>query len=543
MSAGLAGLGASRAALTAGLLLATFVLLEIGSLRRMSLTLDEPYHYRYGRQILRFDAARDKENASKMPFSALNALPGMLAEMLPPGPLRQHLQTIAFARYVTVLGAVLLGWLVFRWAGALYGPAAGILALTLYVFDPSILANGGLVTSDLYATWMITLSVWAFWRFLNHEGPGGWRAATVSAVCFGLAQLSKYTSVYLVPILLLIATGHAAPDLWARVRGRDWPGLGGRVVRAGQYAALHVAAFLVIVNAGFWGHGTLKPLREYTFESRQFDALRSAMGPLAGVRVPVPEPYFEGLDRTLAIEREGTRVYLLGQFGAPGERFLAYYPIAWLYKEPIATQLLLLLALGAYLVRFRRFDFRRNEWPLAATVLFFAWYFTFVFNRQRWFRWAIVVLPILFVFTGSLLRDAATLGRGQRVVVGGLVLYLVVSVLSYYPHFIPYFNELVWDRTKAYRILMGSNINYGQNAWYVRQYLRGHPDALLEPEGPRVGTIVVPVDTYVAGPPWLRENFEPVGHIAHGHLIFRVTPEALLRVTDPVPADWADKGR
>jgi hypothetical protein len=31
--------------------------------------------------------------------------------------------------------------------------------------------------------------------------------------------------------------------------------------------------------------------------------------------------------------------------------------------------------------------------------------------------------------------------------------------------------------------------------------------------------------------------------VAHGHLVFRVTPEALRLVTDPGPADWADKGQ
>ena len=40
-------------------------------------------------------------------------------------------------------------------------------------------------------------------------------------------------------------------------------------------------------------------------------------------------------------------------------------------------------------------------------VLFFAWYFTFVFRLQKGYRFALVLLPFLFVFTGSLLRDAA----------------------------------------------------------------------------------------------------------------------------------------
>ena len=77
------------------------------------------------------------------------------------------------------------------------------------------------------------------------------------------------------------------------------------------------------------------------------------------------------------------------------------------------------------------------------------------------------------------------------------MLYLVASVLSYYPHFIPYFNELVWDRSKAYRILADSNLGWSQNHWYLRRYLRRHPEALFEPPGLQAGTIVLSVNKYV----------------------------------------------
>ena len=387
----------------AAMLLVTFVLIEVGSLRRMTLTVDESAHYRYGWQILNFDSTRFDN--SKMPFSALNALPGKIAtELLDPGPLRRRLETIEFGRYTTVLCTVLLGWLVFRWTRELYGQAAGLLALTVFVFDPNILAHGGLVTTDLYATWMMTFTVWSFWRFLNHRGPGVWRVTTVSAIAFGLAQLAKYTSAYLVPILILIALGNAAPELWAIARSRDWRALIGRSLTAGKYSAVYVVAFLVIVNIGYWGQETFRTLASCEFRSSQFQKFQRALQVVPGLRVPVPWAYIEGLDWVLSDEREGANVYLLGQIGkdgVAGRRFPEYYAVAWLYKEPIATQILLLLALGAYVARFRRFDFRRNEWPLACTVLFFAWYFTFVFNRQKGFRFALIVLPMLFVFTGA----------------------------------------------------------------------------------------------------------------------------------------------
>ena len=486
-----------------------------------------------------------------MPFSALNALPRKIAtEFLEPGPLRRRLETVEFARYVTVVGAVHLGWLVFHWARQLYGPASGLLALTLFVFEPNIHAHAGLVTTDLYAAWMITLTVWSFWRLLNHRGPGTWRVATVGALLFGLAQLAKYTSAYLVPILILIALGHAAPELWSLGRAGQWRVLTGRIVTAAKYAALYVAAFLVVVNAGHWGQDTFKLLASAEFRSGPLRTVQAALAPVPGLRVPVPWAYIAGVDWVLHDERKyAWNVYLLGQIGkdgVAGRRFPEYYAIAWLYKEPIATQLLLLLALVAYVLRFRQFDFRRNEWFLACTVLFFAWYFTFVFRAQIGYRYALVVLPVLFVFTGSLLRHPWTRGRGARVLIGGLLLYLVVSVMSYYPHFIPYFNELLRDRTKAYTIFADSNLCWDQNHRYVGRYLPAAPRGRGEPNRPMAGTLIVRVEYYVGlyfleRFRWLRENFEPVDHVAHGHLLFRVTPEALQRVTDPLPADHEDK--
>jgi 4-amino-4-deoxy-L-arabinose transferase-like glycosyltransferase len=554
MSSRLAGGAQGRATVLALLLLATFVLLPAGGMRHRTLTIDESGHYAYGARLLHFDSRRldPLYDNSKMPFSMLNALPGRIAgAVLPASAFRRHLESIELSRYVTVLCATLLGWLVFRWAQALYGAAGGLLALALYVFDPNILAHGGLVTSDLYATWTIALAVWAFWRLLNHEGPGIWWTATGGALCFALAQLAKYTAAYLVPILLGIALGYAAPALWARVRARDWRGLGRQVGRAGAYAGLYVAAFLVVVNLGYWGQRTLEPLAQSRFRSSHFQRAQAALAGVPGLRLPVPWAYVEGLDWVLHDERaQQWNIYLLGEMGkggVVGQRFPEYYAVAWLYKEPIATQLLLLLALGVYVLRFRRFDFRRNEWFLAAPVLFFAWYFTFVFRVQIGYRYALVVLPMLFLFTGSLLSETAALGRRARWLVGALLVYLVVSVLSYYPHFIPYFNELVWDRSRAYKILADSSLVLDQNHWYVRRYLRQHPAVVFEPDAPVPGTLLVRVERYVGlfyveQFRWLRENFEPVDHVAHGHLLFRVSPEALRLVTDPESADWEDKG-
>ncbi len=125
-------------------------------------------------------------------------------------------------------------------------------------------------------------------------------------------------------------------------------------------------------------------------------------------------------------------------------------------------------------------------------------------------------------------------------------MWLGVSTLSYSPHFLPYFNEFVRDRKQAYRILVDSNLDWGQSERYLERYLRAHPDASFEPDRPQAGTLLVSANKFsglLLGEQfrWLRENFEPVGHVAYSHLLFRVTPEALRRVIDPLPPDHGDK--
>jgi hypothetical protein len=56
------------------LLLAVLFALEVASMQRLTVTYDEWAHLRYGQNILNLDSTRFDD--SKMPFSALNALPG-----------------------------------------------------------------------------------------------------------------------------------------------------------------------------------------------------------------------------------------------------------------------------------------------------------------------------------------------------------------------------------------------------------------------------------------------------------------------------------
>lgn len=536
-------------------LLAVLFLVEAASVRDKTLTYDAPDHLRYGLQVLHGDATRFDD--SKMPVSAWNALPKRVAEALGPGRLRDLLAADATARYPTMLASLLLAWLVFRWSRELYGVAAGFLSLTLHALDPNLLAHSRFVTTDLYAALTIALSLYTFWRFLGAEARSrarlGWGAA--AALAFGLAQVAKYSGAYLVPILLLVAAVRHAPALGAELRHRALRRLGARLGAFAGWCAAFAAGFLLAVHAGFLFQDSLRPLAEYRFRSEPFRELQARVGEAwpaswPELRVPAPYPYVEGLDWVLARERTGQGygdVYLLGETRR-GEGFPGYFLIASLYKVPLPIQIVWLVAAVVYAAALlrrgggRRFDPLRNEAVLLVPIVFFTVYLNFFFRAQMGIRYFLPVYPLLHVFAGCLLAppvwDGLRRGAKRGLVAAGALLgaWLAASVFSYYPHLLPYMNELLPDRKLAYKLLADSNLDWGQDIGAVERYLEQHPEVIREPAEPTAGRILAGTNWLTGvfakwrkGDTWIFGRFEPVGHLRYSHLFFEISEEDLAR--------------
>ena len=76
-------------------------------------------------------------------------------------------------RAVAGLMAVALGALVWWWSRKLFGPWGGLLfSLLLYVLNPTVLANGALMTSDTTAALFFLASLLGLWAVLHKITPG-----------------------------------------------------------------------------------------------------------------------------------------------------------------------------------------------------------------------------------------------------------------------------------------------------------------------------------------------------------------------------------
>jgi len=523
--------------LIALMLILFFLVFNYFSMQNVFRTKDETEHFTYGANILELNSNRLIDKAgivddSKMPISALNALPAKIArKYLRMGSLKNFLRDFLAARLVTVIFSGCVALLVFHWSRSLYGGIPALASLFLYVFDPNIIAHSQLVTTDIYAMGLIAFSFYWLWRFAKERNL---KNGLLFSLFLGISQIAKYTSIVILPLAILALIAH---DWLPWKRDTSFvKSSGSYMIKLLLYVLIAVLICVAVINLGYLFNRSFLHLKEYHFESDKLQYLQSHLPILGNLPIPTPYPYLQGLDLVLFRESTGFgygNIYLLGMLHGV-EGFNGYYFVASLLKIPIATQVILLSTVFIYFQdKTRRSRFWADEVFLLIPVVFFTLYFNFFYNAQLGIRFYLVVFPLLYVFTGQLFRNFENLTRRQKTTVYILSVYLAVSVFSYYPHYIAYFNEIIWDRKMAYKYLADSNLDWRQGKGYLDKYLKDHPDAIYSPGDIQAGEIIVPATDLVGVTvgseyyAWLRENFEPVGTIAYSYLVYNVSQEDL----------------
>ena len=523
-------------------LLSFFLVVSVSSIQDRSITIDEPHHFDYGLRLLYGNPDRVKKvDDSKMPFSAANAIPAILAGQIPHERIKSFLNEFNTARYVTILFSLFIAGIVFYWSYLLYGAIPAFASLTLYVFDPNIIAHSQLVTTDIYAMGTILLTFYCLWRFANHRSLGN---GLLCAFVIGISCLAKYTSVVLFPLCFLALFIHDIPEIVMSTRRDMVMTIRHYIVIYFQYLLTALIIIVVVINIGFLFDRSFVHFGDYEFRSDMLKSVQQDYPVLGRIPVPVPYPYLDGLDWVMHNERTSAsfgNVYLLGEVKQEGG-FPGYFFIASLFKTPIAIQIILFLTFAIYLYdKNRRRHFISKELFLLVPVLFYSIYFNFFYYAQIGIRHYLVIFPLLYVFVGSLFPKWPNFSSLQKGMVWGLLMYLVISVLSYYPYYLTYFNELVWDKTQTYKYLADSNIDWGQSKIELAEYLIQNPDAVTSVERPAPVHLIININKVVgvtSSPQrykWLRENFEPIDTLANNLLIYKISPEQIQALCENSP--------
>ncbi len=493
------------------LFLATMAALLVTSSLHKKLSYDEYDNLAYGYRVWTLGPLPPL-NGQRMPILVLNALgcpdPCREADVSTTegGRLLVRIPTIAFA--------LALGLLLYAWAAEWIGPRGALVALALYAFHPSFLAHGKQVTSDVQAAFFTVAAVYPVWRVFRSRGQPKANVLLAALATAG-ALVSKYTSVVLFPLLAMLWLLEAR----GRIRKRALLG-----------AAAYLGLVLVFLNAAYLFQGTLRRADEYNWKSARFQLLRDVPLPL-----PLPRTFALGLDFSYHVQEQPDvgrgNNYVLGRLNTDGVWYA--FSLMVLLKTPLGFLGLLLLAARARALR-ATFPAGPLEpgpaWVWVPFALFLG-FFSFLVGPQLGIRYLLPGLAFLFLW-------AARAVEADRRLMTVLTAWAVVSALSYHPHYMSYFNELIGPRRNAYRFLADSNLDWEDRAHDIARYAARHPDRplVVEPEAPQAGWVLVGANKLVGvyEPEryrWLRENFVPVDHVGYSYLLFRVSPDRLREIT------------
>lgn len=474
-------------------LLAVHVVLAVGSMRQASPTWDEPSYIGVGRQLL---------ETRNYGITALQLHPPLsyYVNSLLLFPLSFELDRFGDEQYIYreyigpplvfdsghspalmmflvripfVVLSALLGLLAFVWCREIYGQSAAVLATFLYALCPTILAHCRLATADLLLALNMTLALYLLSRYLRN--PSAVRFL-LTGLGLGLALLSKFTALILIPTFLFVAFVQWRRSGEESSRSRTLSRLALRL-------ALIFGVAILVVWAGYgFQFGVpfmpewLKPEAQRLVEEKPFwhavDALASR-----GVRVPAYS-YVLGIYTQLAAAKGWKDNFLFGHISSTGWWY--FYWVAFLMKTPLPFIAFIAAALAA-----RRSPDARNEderfllLSMAPMVILFS----LPTKINIGVRYILPLIPLLCVLAGKV----ATIGSTKwRRALALLCVWYAASAAWIYPHYLAYFNELVGGPSNGYKYLVDSNLDWGQSLGKLADYLAENDitDAKIKYFGP-----------------------------------------------------------
>ncbi|HTW95805.1 MAG TPA: glycosyltransferase family 39 protein [Tepidisphaeraceae bacterium] len=351
------------------------------------------------------------------------------------------------------------GWMTCRWAWRLYGARSAVAACAMYCLNPSILAHGSLVTTDVGTMAAMLAACWLWWKFCRSPSLRRWSFACAAVLA---AHLCKFSAVLLWPMLL----GMAVPFIPWHERRRRW-------VLPFSWLMLGIAT-LFLLNAVYGFRGTGRPLGSFDFESDVFQNFQRRLP--GALPSPVPRLLLLGFDAQKRDTQGGYEAFLFGDIYR-GARFY-YFPAALLCKLPVAMLLLLAAAAASALGwRGRAPPARRaGEWSILLAVGIFSAGVMLLGDLNIGTRYLLPALPLAIVLISRIWAVPRPISGETRSLLpylrDGLLAMLAIETLWVCPRFLTFVNFAVGGASNGWRLLSDSDYDWGQGLIDLRDWMQ-----------------------------------------------------------------------
>ena len=447
------------------------------SIRQISRTADEQAHLYAGYQHWRaHDFGVNPEHPPLVKLVAAAPLLGLeLRQPHPPNPvffaeeyigggqllgMNDGESLLLMSRTAVAVFSLLLALMVFTAGYEMFGPAAGLLGMALLVFEPTVLAHGALVTTDMGVAACLFFAVYAFYRYSVRPG---WGRLLVFGLGVGLTLAAKMSGAIVLPIVAVCA-GLDLLMHWDRRRAGQ---LLGAIVFGAVAGYVVLWAFYGFRYEARTGGLTIAPPLAAFAMGMPSHALARLVLTLARWHV-LPEAYLYGWTK-LPIDQMAHPLFLFGRVYPTGVWF--YFPVALLIKSSL-TLLLLVLASPLLWVRGLRVYRRELIFVVAPMVVILGASMTSKLDIGV--RHVLPIYPFAALLAGA---TASVLARGSRVArypVAALMLFQVVSSVHAFPNYIPYSNEMFGGTNRTYKVISDSNVDWNQELVQVNAYLQAN---------------------------------------------------------------------
>ncbi len=421
-----------------------------------------------------------------------------------------------WSRLPITLIALLLGLFLFLWGRKLGGTLTGLIAVSLFVFDPNTIAHGHYVTTDISIAALLFFAFYFFLRFLKQPT---WKNVILAGLFLGLAELTKFSAVLLFPIFGLFTLLYA---LTKRASPHQDPISHFRLRKIGEYlgkfASILIICFALI--ALFYAFNTWNMPEQKTLDTSNYMfSPHTGVGENAGkrfaretldalVKIPGLDPmahYLLGVFMVFSRVAGGNTFYFLGAVSEDASP--SYFPILFLTKESLPFLFLLLVTLLYSTFRFLKalknkpvssyfsvFAHSFQERPTQYLAMFFILFYATISitgNLNIGFRHLFPILPFLYLLIAKTAadfyhRNKERLGYILRPLAALFFSLLFITPLAAYPSYLSYYNMLAGGHENGYRIATDSNYDWGQDLKRLRNFIddHNHRCTLLESADP-----------------------------------------------------------
>jgi hypothetical protein len=379
-----------------------------------------------------------------------------------------------WARLPMILVGAMLAALLYFWGRAMLGGVAAVGAVFLYALDPTVVAHAYLTTLDVGFAAFAMLFLFTLWRYLRNPAL---KRLIWCGLALGAVLATKFSALVLLPVaaILVVARGFINVRAVNRAAPKAGPNDPCPCGSGKKFKKCH----------GDSSRGTAAPAN--TTGTMLVNSVMSlaVMGLIAVLVVEAlyffpsdPLLYMKGMSLVNADHARDYQPYMAGQLS---HRFLSYFAVAWLLKEPLPAIILSILGL-VLVVRSRNLEIIDKLFLLLPpAVLFLA--HTFMADDLG-IRYIIPAMPFAYLMGGFALADLVRDGVvWKRAAAGVLCVWLIVAATGIHPDHLSYFNEAacLFDQPGKIGLdggsrcgmawLDDSNIDWGEGLKQLRDWL------------------------------------------------------------------------